>query len=49
MTSPSEYEYIECPKCKGKSFHPEDIKRGWCTGCNEFTHGEVKTKKAGDK
>lgn len=28
-----------CPRCSAKSYHPEDLRRGWCGLCHAFTGG----------
>lgn len=33
---------ITCPKCGRTSYHPEDIKQGWCGNCHAYTHGTVR-------
>lgn len=30
-------EYIECPRCHMRSYHPKDIEHGYCGNCHEFT------------
>jgi hypothetical protein len=34
-------EFFECPVCKMKSYHPQDIAFGYCGNCHAFTKGEV--------
>jgi hypothetical protein len=28
---------IECPVCHSVSFHPEDVRNGYCAYCHDFT------------
>ena len=39
---------ITCPKCRMTSYHPEDVKHGYCGNCHEFT-SEVKVANGDDK
>lgn len=32
---------ITCPKCGRTSWHPEDVRQGYCGACHEFTNGTV--------
>lgn len=32
-------ESFECPKCGAVSYHPEDVRFGYCGRCHEFTRG----------
>lgn len=32
-------EGYTCPVCGITSYHPMDLKYGWCASCNEFTGG----------
>jgi hypothetical protein len=31
---------ITCPKCGMTSYHPEDVKQGYCGNCHDFTRVE---------
>ncbi|EKO3439456.1 hypothetical protein NTE19_003348 [Vibrio fluvialis] len=32
-----DYPHFECPKCHKKSYNQNDIEKGYCGNCNEFT------------
>lgn len=34
---PFEQPVFNCPKCQAISYHPEDVRQGYCGRCHEFT------------
>lgn len=32
-----EYAWITCPRCHRTSYHPQDIKEGYCGACHDWT------------
>jgi len=37
MTEQSEPNSITCPRCGMTSYHPEDIRQGYCGNCHDWT------------
>jgi ribosomal protein L37E len=36
----AEQPSITCPRCGRTSYHPEDIRWGYCGSCHSYTGGE---------
>src|SRR5207247_2471436 len=35
--SATRVEHFECPRCERQSFHPKDVKEGYCGHCHDWT------------
>lgn len=35
--NPAEQPSITCPRCRRTSWHPEDVRQGYCGACHAFT------------
>lgn len=45
----SESESITCPECGLTSWHPEDVRYGWCANCEDYTSERAPLGEYGDR
>lgn len=45
--APVQYAWITCPRCGRTSYHPEDIKEGYCGACEDWTTPRPPGRSAG--